>query len=182
MIYGNIGTKNHLKGRQGSPALVAGPYSRNTPCRRRYSRILQPGRKLSHIKHNVRNTDAGDRYRRTGGRLHKPELLRIARLLCSRRHPGPAARLQRTGVRRAQSHVPHARQRGRLEVYGHEHLQRLLRPRNVPRIRAPVVPRQPPMQLEHITKYFSVSRGFLGPIILFHQPDFLSIIEYTPAQ
>ena len=92
MIYGNIGTKNHLKGRQGSPALVAGPYSRNTPCRRRYSRILQPGRKLSHIKHNVRNTDAGDRHRRTGGRLHKPELLRIARLLCSRRHPGPAAR------------------------------------------------------------------------------------------
>ena len=38
----------------------------------------------------------------------------------------------------------------------------------------PVVPLHPPNTLEHIIKYFSLSRAFPGPITISHHPGFLS--------
>ena len=38
----------------------------------------------------------------------------------------------------------------------------------------PVEPLQPPITLEQMIKYFSVSRHLPGPIIISHQPGFLS--------
>ena len=44
-------------------------------------------------------------------------------------------------------------------------------------LEGPVEPWQPPMQLEQTIKYLLVSSGLLGPIMLFHQPGFLSFSE-----
>ena len=38
----------------------------------------------------------------------------------------------------------------------------------------PVVPLHPPKTFEHIIKYLLVSNAFPGPIIISHQPGFLS--------
>src|SRR5512143_805548 len=45
----------------------------------------------------------------------------------------------------------------------------------------PVLPWHPPITLEQMTKYLSVSNAFPGPIVLSHHPGFLSSSAYRPA-
>ena len=45
----------------------------------------------------------------------------------------------------------------------------------------PVVPLHPPKTLEQITKYFSVSIAFPGPITISHHPGFLSPLCHPAA-
>ena len=45
----------------------------------------------------------------------------------------------------------------------------------------PVVPLQPPKIFVHTTKYLFVSNALFGPIIVSHQPGFLSFSLWYPA-